>query len=175
MGSKARKRAARRNPSSRVYESGAPEEMLSAVGFRLDGYDYICRELGALELSQMARMHGRPADDPESVAFMAELFNTLLGDGQYREFRTRCGQFQTRPEVFIKIIEGIFEDFSNRPTVQPSESSNGLQTTGDESADDSSSQALEILNGRPDLQMAVVQSQEDRTRRIRAKNRLSRE
>lgn len=175
MGSKARKRAAHRNSAPRVYESAKPEEMPDPITFTLDGYEYICRELGPLELSHMARMHGRPADDPESVAFMAELFNTLLGDGQFREFRIRCGQFQTQPDIFVRIIEGIFEDFTNRPTGRQSGSSDGLPTTGHESTDDSSSKALEILDGRPDLQMAVLHAQEDRTKRTQPKNRLSRD
>jgi hypothetical protein len=56
----------------REYDSGTPEEMLDPIKFKLDGYTYVCRELGALELSEIARMHGRPADSPESIAFMAE-------------------------------------------------------------------------------------------------------
>lgn len=148
--------------SSRVYESGAPEPMGQPVGFRLDGYDYICRELGALELSHMARMNGKAADDPEAIAFMAELFETLLGLQQYQLFRLRCGQFQTKPEKFVEIIEGVFEDFTNRPTGRPSDSLSGPQTTEKDSMQDSSSQALELLKNRPDLQVAVLASERAR-------------
>jgi len=148
--------------SSRIYESGAPEPMGDPVGFKLDGYDYICRELGALELSHMARMNGRAADDPEAIAFMAELFETLLGQQQYQVFRVRCGQFQTKPERFVEIIEGVFEDFTNRPTGRPSDSLSGPQTTKKEltqsssSREDARAEAMELLQNRPDLQAAVL-------------------
>jgi hypothetical protein len=148
--------------TSRIYESDASEPLGEPVGFRLDGYDYICRELGALELSHMARMNGKAADDPEAIAFMAELFETLLGKQQYDIFRLRCGQFMTKPEKFVEIIEGVFEDFTSRPTGRPSDSLSGPQTTGKDSTQDSSSQALELLKNRPDLQAAVLASERAR-------------
>lgn len=151
----------------REYDSGTPEEMLDPIKFKLDGYTYVCRELGALELSEIARMHGRPADSPESIAFMAELFETLLGQGQYREFRQRCGQFQTKPERFVSIIQGVFEDFANRRSGEQSDSSDGSATIQNGSGDDSSLRAMQILEERerPDLQQAVVSAQRARAER----------
>lgn len=145
MGGKAKARKLRK---TRVYESPAPTAMPAPVTFTLDGFTYTCRELGALELSEMARMHGLPADDPRSVAFMAETFEALLGTQMYREFRMRCGQFQTPPEMFVTIIQGVFEDFSDRPTGPQSAYSDGLRNTDTRSTDDSSSQAMSLLQNQ---------------------------
>lgn len=54
------------------------------------------------------------------------------------------------------LAEAIVVSVTGRPTEQPSDSSDGLPTT----PDDSSSRALRLLDGRPDLQMAIVRAQE---------------
>jgi len=146
----------------RVYTSPKPEVMPDPVEFELDGIVYTCRELGPLEISEIARMQGLPTTDPRSMAFMAELFETLLGVAQYKTFRFNAGQFETRPEVFVDIIQGIFEDLTTRNPTVPSDSSDGLDTGEMNSMDDSYSRALAQLEGRPDLQMAVLRSQEAR-------------
>lgn len=161
--------------AERVYESGAPEPMGEPVTFTLDGYKYICRELNALELSEIARLQGRPADSPEAIAFMAELFETLLGRQEYQLFRQRCGQFQPRPELLVRIIEGVFEDFTDRPTGPLSDSSGGQRSTGGSLTGDSSSQAMDLLSKRPDLQVAILAAEEERTVKTVPRNRLSRD
>jgi hypothetical protein len=143
----------------RKYVSEKATEQPVPIDFDLDGVTYICRELGPLELSQIARMHGADANSPESIAFMAEFFEMVLGAGQYREFFRNCGKFETNPDIFVHIIEGIFEDMTNRPTMPPSDSSDGRVSTGTNSTVDSSSQAMELLAGRPDLQQVVLQAQ----------------
>jgi len=145
----------------RVYTSEveATEELPEPITFKLDGVEYILRELGPLDLSEIARMDGKDADDPKSIAFMAEFFNTALGNQQYEEFRARTGKFSTRVDVFVKIIEGIFEDLSGRNPTQPSASSGGRENTAPSSTADSSlldDRVLARLEGRPDLQMAVM-------------------
>jgi hypothetical protein len=143
----------------RKYVSAKPTAQPNPVTFDLDDTTYLCRELGPLELSQIARLHGASAESPEAMAFMAEFFEMVLGEGQYRAFLRHCGKFETQPEVFVSIIEGIFEDMTNRPTVPPSDSSDGRENTGTNSTVDSSSRAMELLAGRPDLQQAVLQAQ----------------
>jgi hypothetical protein len=143
----------------RKYVSKKPTAQPAPVTFDLDETTYICRELGPLELSEIARLHNTPADSPEAMAFMAEFFEMILGASQYRDFRRNSARFETQPEVFVEIIQGIFEDMTNRPTVPPSDSSDGRENTGTNSTADSSSRAMELLQGRPDLQQAVLQAQ----------------
>jgi len=146
----------------RVYRSPKPEAMPDPVDFELDEVVYICRELGPLEISEIARMHGAPADDPKSLAFMAELFETLLGAQQYRVFRANAGRFETRPEIFIEIIQGVFEDMTSRNPTERSVSSDGSESDGTNSTGDLSSRVMSRLEGRPDLQMAIELARENR-------------
>lgn len=59
-------------------------------------------------------------------------------------------------------LNGIIEAITNRPTELSSDSSGGRQPTSESSTDGSFSRALEVLDGRPDLQLAVVNAQESR-------------
>jgi hypothetical protein len=140
---------------SRTYTS-ALVDLPDPVGFTLDGQEYTCRELGPLELSEIARMHGTAADSPSAVAFMAEFFESILGHDQYRQFRERCQQFNTGPETLVEVIQGIFEDFTARPTAKPGDSSPGSPATPEKLRDGSSDPVLERLRGRPDLAQAVL-------------------
>jgi len=63
----------------------------------------------------------------------------------------------------LEVAMTITEKIATFPTGQPSDSSDGQSTTGTRSPDGSSSlttKALDLLPGRPDLQMAVVRAQE---------------
>jgi hypothetical protein len=145
----------------RTYTSTKPDVLPDPIQFELDGVVYTCREMGPLELSEVARLHGAPADSPESLAFMAEFFSMLLGHDQYRAFRESVGKFETRVEVFVEIIQGVFTDFTDRPILPPSDFSDGRPTTGASLTDDSSSRVMTRLAGRPDLQMALVRAASD--------------
>jgi hypothetical protein len=144
---------------SRAYSSQIEGDLPEAITFELDGYTYTCRELGPLELSEVARLQGRPADSPEALAFMAEFFTMLLGRDQYDLFRQRCADFGTGITVFVAIIQGVFIDFTERPTRPLSDSSDGQRRTDTPSSADSSSPVMQRLDGRPDLQTAVLHAQ----------------
>jgi hypothetical protein len=141
---------------TRNYSSRIDGELPDPITFDLDGHTYTCRELGPLEVSEVARLQGGAADSPESIAFIATFLNMLLGRDQYIEFRKRCADFGTPLDTLVAIIEGVFEDFTARPTQPQSESSAGLRTTEQKSSDVSSSRVIERLEGRPDLQVAVL-------------------
>jgi hypothetical protein len=122
----------------------------------LDGTTFECRELGPLEISEIAQLQGVAADSAKAVAFMSEFFASILGPTQYPAFREMTVRNTTKPEILVEIIQGIFEDFTNRPTVQPSESSDGLPNIETKSSDALSDRVIERLKGRPDLQTAVI-------------------
>jgi hypothetical protein len=137
-----------------------PREFPDAIQFTLDGIVYTCREMGALAISDLARMQGTDALSTESIAFIAEFFEMVLGEGQYRDFKRNCQRFNTDDETLVHVVEGIFEDMTQRdagrPTSRPSDSSDGPQTMKASSTGDFSSRALARLAGRPDLQQALV-------------------
>ena len=146
----------------RSYSSGDPVEVSYPIDFELDGIVYVCQELTVLQLSEMMRMQGLPTESSESQAFIANTFRTLLGD-QYDTFLKNVGKFTTRIEVFVKIIQGIFQDIQERdaeavPTSPQSTYSDGLRTTDTNSTDDLSSQAMHLLKDRPDLQVAILRA-----------------
>lgn len=58
--------------------------------------------------------------------------------------------------TFSQTLLGALTD---RPTSLPSDSSDGQATTDTSSTDDSSSRALRALDGRPDLQIAVLRAE----------------
>jgi hypothetical protein len=150
----------------RSYVSQSAAELPPAVSFELDGTTYLCRELSALELSEIAKLQGMPADSPEAMAFMASFFEMVLGRDQYHGFRRKVADFGTGVDVLVDIVQGVFLDMVNRdgtdrPTGPRSGSSDGPRTTGPGSAGDSSSRVIERLvdRGRPDLAAAVYQAQ----------------
>jgi hypothetical protein len=152
----------------RVYTSAPPTELPAAITFELDGETYTCRELGPLELSEIAKLQGAPATSPESMAFMATFFEMVLGTGQYHTFRRRCADFATPVDTMVQVVQGIFLDMVNRdgadrPTGPQSDSSDGLRTTGPGSAADPSSRVIARLvdQGRPDLASAVLAAQRE--------------
>jgi len=142
--------------SGRRYNTQAPTELPEPVTFELDGTAYTCRELTPLELSQVARLHGQDAESPESLAFMAEFYEMLLGHDQYQVFLKNTASFGTGIETLVEIIQGVFEDLTNRPTGRPSDSSPGRPTTEPKSTVASSSRVPRRLENRPDLAMAIL-------------------
>lgn len=109
-----------------------------------------------------------------------DLFSTLSGTGNGEKVSTSLRSVATtlvHPEdvdefwVLVKANRQTATDLgelavellaalTGRPTQQPSDSSDGLQPTEESSKDVSSSQALRLLEGRPDLQVAVLRSEE---------------
>lgn len=148
----------------RSYNSGKPKEVPYPIDFELDGIIYVCKEQTPLQLSEMMRMQGLPADSDESMAFIANVFRSLLGN-EYNTFLNNVGKFSTRIEVFVEIIQGIFQDINDRdaseiPTIPQSDYSDGLRTTDSNSTEDYSARAMRLLKDRPDLQVAILRAKE---------------
>jgi len=143
---------------AREYTSTKPEQFAEPVTFTLDSVVYTCRELGPLELSEIAKLQGLPVTDPRSLAFMANMFETLLGADQYFDFRQNCAKFETSIQVLAEVIQGVFADMFDRPISGSSASLDGPSNTGQNLMGDSFSRVMLRLDGRPDLQMAVMQA-----------------
>lgn len=54
------------------------------------------------------------------------------------------------------VLDGAFNQETDRPTGLPSDSSDGQKTTAPKLVSNSADKGLERLNGRPDLQVAVI-------------------
>jgi hypothetical protein len=72
----------------------------------------------------------------------------------WQQVRTNRQTVEDLGELAAKIIEAL----TARPTQRPSDSSAGPSTTATRSTAGSPSQALGVLEGRPDLQVAVLRA-----------------
>jgi hypothetical protein len=98
-------------------------------------------------------------DEAEAASVSRSISKALIHPDDVDLFlRTAVAHRQTIEDlvtVGLKIIEAL----TARPTQLPSASSDGQPTTTMSSGADSSSRALQLLDGRPDLQVAVLRAQ----------------
>jgi hypothetical protein len=134
------------------------------VSFGLDGETFVVDNLSAgpiAELAQMmSSMTGEDVDGIRSIAFIADFFKLILDPLVYRRFMNHTRKYKTRPEVFMNIIQGVFEDLTDRPTVPQSDYSDGLRNITPRLTADLPPTVAHRLEGRPDLQLAVLAAQE---------------
>lgn len=100
--------------------------------------------------------------DPSSMMFVKNFMRTCIHPEDFDEFWTLAKKNRQTLEDRIGTIYRIIAAIAGRPTQRSTDSSRGPQSTGQSSMDDSSSRVLERLDGRPDLQLIVLQAQEQR-------------
>jgi hypothetical protein len=99
---------------------------------------------------------GRPIDKP------AEVDESVTKLGGWAEFEAHATKAKADDEDLMGVVQRVMTLLSERPTSQPSDSSDGPQQIAPTSEADSSSLAVVRRlksTGRPDLAMAVVRSQ----------------
>lgn len=103
------------------------------------------------------------ADDPKAGPIVKSFLRTVVHPDDFDRFwalgKQHRQSVEERSETAFKLIEAAV---NGTPTVQSSDSSAGLQTTGASSTDDSSLRAQHRLEekGRADLAVAVLQRRE---------------
>ena len=98
--------------------------------FELDGVKFVARgRLKLLDLCEFARAADITAASAEGIAALAEFFEALLGRAEYVRFRKHNRDNDTPDETLLDIMGDLVEEFTARPTVQPSPSAPGLLTT----------------------------------------------
>lgn len=128
-------------------------------------------DLSEIAIVDLFDLMGGVADldenDPKaaSVAIDAirKVGEVLVHPGDVAEFwRLTRAHRQTMEDV-AGLAMALLSALTERPTRRPSDSSAGPQPTGTTSGDGSALPALRLLEGRPDLQVAVLQASEART------------
>lgn len=117
--------------AKRTYTSKRDTTAVLKVEFDLDGVTFTGDgSINMLDLSEFARLatQGADTENPASVAILADLFVSLLGETEYQRFRTHCRRNGTAPDVLIAIIGDMAAQESDRPTSRPSDSSDGPQS-----------------------------------------------
>lgn len=127
------------------------------------GQDFeLAEKVGLLPLIKFARIAkaGVDADDMEGLVAQGELLEQCFTDEAWTRFETVATTNRADGEELMTVVSEAIELISQRPTQESSDSSDGPTTTQPSSVGDSSSRVLSRLDGRPDLQLAVVRAQE---------------
>lgn len=100
------------------------------------------------------------SDGAKAVSALRALVAAFIHPGDLDAFWATAKANRQTTEDLSELALSILSAVTDRPTRQPSDSSDGLPSTATRSTDDSSSQALRLLAGRPDLQVAVLRERE---------------
>lgn len=122
---------ARRSYTSKRSE---PNPDAPRLEFELDGVVFTSDgNLALMDISEFARLanEGMDTDSPKGLAIIAELFLALLGETTYQRFRRHCREHGTGEDVMVAIIGELLTEEADRPTVRPSDSSDGPTATPD--------------------------------------------
>jgi hypothetical protein len=99
-------------------------------------------------------------EDPKAVLVVKKFLRSLVHDDDFENFWQLARANRQRIEDIQAVAKAIVEAVTARPTKRPSVSSRGRPATGRKSKAGSSARVLTRLEGRPDLQLAVVKAQE---------------
>lgn len=103
-------------------------------------------------------------DDMEGLAAMYDLLEQCIDPAQWRAFQAHADKQRAQSDDLLQLIQEVLPRIAARPTGQPSDSSDGLESSSGSSVDDSSSRVIARLErqGRPDLALMVDQARASR-------------
>jgi hypothetical protein len=102
-------------------------------------------------------------DDPRALLSIKRFMQDLVHEDDFDTFWALARRNGQTVEDLAAVAKALLVAVSKRPTRRPSGSSGGPRRTRTKSAAGSSSTVLDRLEGRPDLQLAVVTAQEAKT------------
>jgi hypothetical protein len=112
--------------------------------FKLNGEVFtIADEVNIVALGRFARVarEGATTDEMEGLAALVDTVESLVIDEDKTRFLDTASKHRVDAGLLLKIVQTVLEAQSGHPTVQPSDSSGGLSTTGPSSRVPSSSGA----------------------------------
>lgn len=119
-------------------------------------------DLTDLAILDLAETLSSTTDGSAAVDAIRNMATVLVHPDSLDEFwrlaRANRQSMEDIADLSTRLISGL----TDRPTQLPSASSDGQQRTGQSSTADSSSPAMRLLDGRPDLQVAVLRAEERR-------------
>lgn len=126
----------------------------------------VADKVGLMALMRFAHVAKRGVDSDElaGLAAMYDLLAQVIAPEDWDRFQDHALAVHADGDTLMGVIPAAIEIISGRPTLRPSDSSDGSQTTNGNSAGDSSSQVITRLEsvGRPDLALMVAQAQESK-------------
>jgi hypothetical protein len=112
-------------------------------------------EWALMEFAEAAA-DGEDADMMAGLAAMMRLIKECVVQTQVSRFLQVARKNRAASKDLIPVLEATFKATTERPTSQPSDSSDGLSVIEPSSVASYDVRGLERLNGRPDLQLAVL-------------------
>lgn len=110
-------------------------------------------EFAFMEFAEAAQ--DAEADSMGALAACMALLRDSIEPEDWQRFRKSARANRAKVEQLLPILVGVYTGQADRPTERPSGSSDGSPDTGPSYEADSSSAALRLLRGRPDLQQMV--------------------
>lgn len=97
-------------------------------------------------------------NDPRAVTMTKDFIRALIHEDDFEEFWKIARSRRQGSTDIQKMAAKILESVSGRPTGLPSDSASGQPETIVNLKDDSYERAMQAREGRPDLQLAIVQA-----------------
>jgi hypothetical protein len=112
-------------------------------------------EFALMEFAEAAA-DGLDADMMAGMAAMLRLVKECVVSADVARFVKSARKNRASSTDLLPVIQATFKATTERPTSQPSDSSDGLSVIEPSSVANYDVRGLERLNGRPDLQLAVL-------------------
>lgn len=118
-------------------------------------------QLSDFALSEFAAAAQEDLDSasPEGAAAVFNLLEVCIVPKDWARFR-KLARRHGSTDALMPVIAAVFEAHAGRPTGASADSSDGREPTEPSSAASADDRALELLAGRPDLQLMVMQARE---------------
>lgn len=119
----------------------------------------IAEKIGLMPLLRFAKaaQNGVDSNDMAGLAALLDVLEQCIDPDEWQRFNDHADKTRADEDELLQMVYLVIEAISDRPISRPSDSSAGPPATGPRSVD-GSSRALRLLEGRPDLQVAVLRA-----------------
>lgn len=117
--------------------------------------------IGVMPLMRFAKTAaaGTQSNDMAGLVALYDLLEQCIDPADWPRFEQHAMTSRADSADLMQVTTTVFRVLSGRPTKRPSDSSDGPQRTEASSTAGSSSPAIRLLTGRPDLQAVVAQAE----------------
>jgi hypothetical protein len=126
----------------------------------------VADKVGLMPLMRFAHIarQGVDASDMDGLAAIYDLLRSAIADEDWRAFEDHATDVRADGDELLAIATEAIQVVAARPTVEPSDSSDGQPTASRSSADGSSSEVIARLEaqGRPSIALMVQQADQGR-------------
>jgi hypothetical protein len=120
----------------------------------------IAEEVGVMSRIWFGKLasEGADSDELDGLAAISDMLEDSLADGEYERFRAHARKVKASTTDLLHLCRDTMEAIAERPTVRPSDSSDGPEPESETSSDTPLGRVLaRIPATRPDLRLVVAQ------------------